>query len=233
MSPQDFYRKYPPDRFMAALESRRRPVLPWLAALAGTVAAATAAFVLLSPPPPATQPPPFGAVGTTTLKGAEGIDRPLPDSVPVLRVEVRRADRFAPLAPDGTVHPGDVIRLLYDATDFDYLCVVSIDGRGHVDTWYPDGDGRSIPIVRGRNIPLQGAIALDDYLGPERLIALFSTAPLDAGTVEEEVRKAMARSELGGKDATTARDWVSAVRDIPSLSLPARVSTVLLERRTP
>lgn len=232
MSADDFYRRNPPDRFMAGLEARRRPMLPWLAAFAGAAATAVVAFVLLSPPHPASEPPPFGAVGTTTLKGTEGIDRPLPDSVPALRVEVRRDGRFAPLASDGIVRPGDVIRLFYDATDYDYLCVLSVDGRGHVETWYPDGDGRSVPIVRGRNIPLPGAVALDDYVGPERLIALFSAEPLDAAQVEQEVRKLLGPAS-GSSPTSSHPDAAGAVRSLPKLSLPARVSTILLERRTP
>ncbi len=229
MNAEDFYRRNPPDRFMAALESRRRPILPWMAALAGAAAAAAvAAFVLLSPPPEPSSPRPFGAVGTTTMKGTEGVDRPLPEVPPVLKVEVRRDGAFAPLDVSGTVRPGDVIRLLYDATDYDYLCVLSVDGSGHVEAWYPDGSGRSVPIVRGHNIPLPGAIELDDYVGPERLIALFSTTPLDAGRALEEVRKALSLSS-----SSSPADLSRAIRANPRLALPARVSTVLLERRQP
>jgi len=222
MSAEQFYKRNPPSLFMAALEARRRPVLPWIAALAGAAAAAAVAFVLLAPPSePAGPLPPFGGVGTTTFKGFEGIDHPLPESIPLLKVEVRRDGAFGPLAKDGTVRPGDVIRLLYDASDYDYVCVLSVDGTGNMEAWYPDGNGTSVPIVRGRNIPLPGAVALDDYVGPERLIAVFSTSPLDVARVREEVTKAL------------SPDLAGAVRSDFGLSLPARVSTVLLERRTP
>jgi len=228
MDAQEFYRKHPPDRLMAALAARRRPVLPWLAAFAGAAAAAALAFVLLSPAPePAPPLPPFGGVGTRTLKGTDTPDRPLPESTPVLRVEVRRGGAFAPLADDGSVRPGDVIRLLYDAADYDYLCVLSLDGRGGVEVWYPDGTGTSVPIVRGRNIPLPGAIELDDYVGPEHLIALFSTGPVDAVKVRDAVRQALASGDPSGASEA------AVLRAIQELRLRARLSTVLLERRLP
>jgi hypothetical protein len=71
---------------------------------------------------------------------------------------------------------GERVRLEYAAGEHRFLAVLSVDERGEVTPLYPPG-GVSRPIERGGARLLPNSVAFDGS-GRERLVAVFSDAPL-------------------------------------------------------
>lgn len=226
MAREEFYRKYPAEVFTARLEARRRPPVRVLS-IAGAMAAAAAVLVfMLMPSPPPVEPGSdsggFGG-GGIRFKGA----RTSPEQVEPAEVELRvtAAGAHGPVAVEdgGSLPPGAALKFHYSTTDQDFLMVISVDARGSVYSYYP-GEGRtSIPAVRGAGIPLPGGVELDEYLGPERFFALFSSVPLTLDQVEQ----AVASSKQASQDDGEA--WITGLKSLP---LGGCVQTSLLIHKT-
>ena len=239
---ETFYRRMPAAAFVEAAAARRRPAA-WRPALAGVVGAGALAATLLLVVAPWNRPA-QGPVepGVAPVKYAEDIAfgaagghraksnlRPLPApaAAPVdLSMVVRRAGRpmTVPVpVEDGTrLAPDTLVRFVYDNPDYDYLMLVSVTGDGEVAVFYPMEEGPSIPILRGRGVPLHGAVQLDDHLGPERFFALFSATPL----AWEQVETAVAESR-GGSAGGDGAAWLRNLRRLP---LGCAQATLLIEK---
>jgi len=89
---------------------------------------------------------------------------------------------------------GDVLVFSY-SSDRSFLLLLGLEGSGKARVLLPPDARASMPIARGARIRLQHGIELDDYPGPERLIALFSDDPLSAETVIAEVQRRHASLE--------------------------------------
>jgi len=97
--------------------------------------------------------------------------------------------RVARISQGAAVAPGDRMRFEVAAPADAFVSVLSLDARGTVTAFVP-AQGRAVPVKPGRRL-LEGAVVLDDALGPERLVLLACT---EAVAVEQVV--AVARSEL-------------------------------------
>lgn len=95
---------------------------------------------------------------------------------------------------------GDQLRLSYDSDGLSYILVVSVDDTGLVTPLYPDDGSRSMEIVPGMNVPLPGGIELDNFVGFERIFALFSTDPLRFDDVSYAVKQLYADPQKGKLD---------------------------------
>ena len=198
-----FYRAHPPAAFADAVAARRRRALSWLPAAGLAAAGAVAAVLLLVPwagretvprsqrpsavQRPAAEDAAFGAAGAHRRKSTlrPGGAR---EAAPVdLAVVVLRRGRSEPVEDGAPLTPDSRIRFLYDSPEYDYLMLVSVFGAGKLSVLYPLSEGPSIQVVRGRGIPLHGAVQLDAHVGPERFFALFSPAPLAFDQVEAAV----------------------------------------------
>lgn len=115
------------------------------------------------------------------------------------------------------VHPGDQVQLRYSTPQHRYLVVVSLDARGAVTPFYDDA-GRSLAIEPGTARLLDGSVELDDALGPERVVACFSAAPLETARVVEAGRRAL--TAAGGDP-----------RAVEPLDLPCDQAGFVLEKR--
>ena len=234
---ETFYRRMPAAAFVAAAAARRRPAA-WRHAMAGLVGAGALAAALLlvvapwerpaqNPVDPGVAPAEdiaFGAAGGHRAKSTLR-PQPTPAAAPVdLSLVVHRAGRPMPVpVTDGIrLAPDTRVRFVYDNPDYDYLMLVSVTGDGEVAVFYPMEEGPSIPILRGRGVPLHGAVQLDDHLGPERFFALFSAAPL----AWEQVEAAVAESRGG----TTGGDGAAWLRDLRRLPLGCAQATLLIEK---
>ena len=213
---ETFYRRYPPAALMSKLERHGRGSgNSWLAmGLGGAVAAAAAAVLLVlvpmqqdrqsvrSTPRPRIvrhQALPFGAGGTIHNKG---LDQPLETVTQLqttLRFQVLRGNHFEPIREYANLHENDILRFYYDSVEADYLYLFSVDDNGTITSYYPDGRGSSIPIARGRNIPLPDGVQLDGYTGTERFFALFTSLPLHSTEVELAVRIELLRLRTRGQ----------------------------------
>lgn len=98
------------------------------------------------------------------------------------------AERTAPVCV-----PGERIQFTYSCGNERYFMLMSVDGTGAVSVFYPARGDSSVAIEPGNDLPLPNSIVLDDYIGKEWYVAVFSTRPLHVGTVAGEVRRAFGR----------------------------------------
>jgi hypothetical protein len=113
--------------------------------------------------------------------------------------------------------PGERIQFTYSCGSERYFMLMSVDTTRSVSVFYPDGAGSSMLLEPGNDLPLPNSILLDDYLGKEWYVAVFSARPLQVAAVMEKVRSAIGHN-VGG-----------------SLTLPdidhATVRSILLTKR--
>ncbi|MFP2928099.1 hypothetical protein ACLESO_23440 [Pyxidicoccus sp. 3LG] len=152
----------------------------WVPALA----AATAAMLVVLVRPVTADGPEFGVKGGATLQ-----------------LYAHRSERTWKVEEGEALAPGDQVRFRVDGGGLPYALVVSVDGAGQVNTYYPfDGTQSVLLPVRGV-AELPGSIVLDEAPGPERLFALFSREPL----AFEAVAPALREIAAGGADTIRAR----------------------------
>ncbi len=177
-------------RILAALEAAptTRATAPWWR---GPRAWAPLAFALLIAAAVWRLPGPDGAGDTHRLKGGGA----------ALRMYVNQAEGPALAEPGAPLGPGAQVQFRYDAGGHSHVYVVSVDGSGVIGALYPSDGGASVAIEPGADRVLPGSIILDDAVGPERVFALFSRAPLGFEEVEPLVRAAL---EAHGGDVRAA-----------------------------
>ncbi len=239
---ETFYRRMPAAAFVAAAAARQRPAT-WLNTVTGLVSAGALAATLLlvvapwersaqNPAAPGIAPAEpaedaaFGAAGghraKSNLRPQPALAAALAAAPVDLSMVARQAGRPVPVENGTRLAPDTQVRFVYDNPDYDYLMLVSVTGNGNVAAFYPMEEGPSIPILRGRRIPLQGAVQLDDHLGLERFFALFSAAPMSW----EQVEAAVAESRPG----MTGGDDAAWLRDLHRLPLGCAQATLLIEK---
>jgi hypothetical protein len=122
------------------------------------------------------------------LKGAVALQLFVDDSTGVSVV------RQEPVAS-----PGERIQFTYSCGTDRYFILTSIDASGRISTFYPAGGDRSILLEPGNDLPLPNSIILDDYIGDELFIAVFSAHPLQVAVVVDKIRNVfMERHDLHG-----------------------------------
>jgi hypothetical protein len=99
------------------------------------------------------------------------------------------------LASDAEVRPGDALRFAYESPEAGHLLVLELDGRGSASVFYPYGADRSAPLAAGQREFLPGSVVLDDAPGPEWLLAVFSSRPLEAAPLLDMLRAQAGRAE--------------------------------------
>lgn len=212
-----FYTVHPFAELERALERHRRPsifgrTLDWLAgsrrmvrtlplplrgALLGA-AASIAAMALLLPL----------LRDTDKTEPRTGVERLKGTATPTIRAnQVQETDADVSLGffvqrggvpqrgvDGGICHRDDRIRLTYGSGDLTFAFVLGIDEAGTITQYYPEEGGKSVAIVPGRDLPLPGSIILDDYVGMERFIAVFSGKPLAEASVHRAASEAFNRT---------------------------------------
>jgi hypothetical protein len=93
-------------------------------------------------------------------------------------------------------YPGDRIQIAYSCTDKHFLILFSIDEKGTVSRYYPSDTDSSIILEKGADIPLPNSIALDDYIGRELFVALFSGHRVYLPDIIDQVEETFARNGL-------------------------------------
>ena len=179
-------------RLAAQLPRRRRAGLGWLLAPALTAAAAAALLLLW----------PTEEIG---FKGAFAA-----------RVVAKRGDAQIVVRDQERLRPGDALRFVI-TSDPGYLSVVLVDARGRVWPFYPDTDpeqdARPWRIeAKGRH-ELPGSVVLDDSLGPERIVLIFSTRVFDRA----EVHRRLAGLQGTSSAASLGLASAAVVRVVPVL----------------
>lgn len=119
---------------------------------------------------------------------------------PDLTVFARHGERVFRVTDGTHLEPGDVLRFQAEPSGAPYLMVASIDGAGHASIYVPYEGKTSLQVPEDRTFRDDAGIALDATPGPERIFALFSKQPLDAG----DVSRALSRIGAGGHEAIRA-----------------------------
>jgi len=235
MDADEFYRRFPPSAFTESLVRRKeKRGSPLLAFATGGAAAAALGLVLLltlTGPEISTTPParpegnmrvPFGYAGTVTDKGNVG-ERGAEQAGLTSNMEVRvwRGESFETVRDGHVLQPDDVLRFFYNSGSHEFVFVFSVDELGRVSCYYPDRDGYSVPIVRGRGLPLPDAVKLDTYVGRERFYALFTDEPLSKLDVEIAVGGELWRKIAEGK----------GLEEMARLPVVGRQISIIIEKR--
>jgi hypothetical protein len=106
------------------------------------------------------------------------------------------------VAPHGPLRPGDRLRFEVHGDGPDgHVAVISLDSAGAVTAFVP-ASGQMLPVAAGRKQLLDGAVALDGVLGPERLLSVVCPGPLPVASVVGAARSALAKA--GGDPARIA-----------------------------
>jgi len=125
---------------------------------------------------------------------------------PVLHLVARRAlaaeDRVFGVEPGAALAAGDAIRFVLDGADGRYLLVVSLDGAGQINVYYPYGGTAAAPLTAAGHVVLDGSIVLDDAPGPERIWAVMS----DRAVAVDELRAQLSAIAAGGPAAIRSGD---------------------------
>ncbi len=104
-----------------------------------------------------------------------------------LEVYVLRGGRAGP-AESGTVfREGDRLQFVVHPGSYRYLHLFSLDAEGRLTWFYPEDGGMSLPLGQGNEIFLPGSIELDDYVGLERIEAVFSREAISGQAIERAV----------------------------------------------
>jgi hypothetical protein len=164
-----FTRARPPELFLRQLERRaaeprRRSLLAaWLAPLAACAGAAVLLVTALREQ-------------KVTLKGH------------AFHVLVKRGDAApAPVQTDARLAAGDALRFRFEAPREGHLAILDLDGTERVTMFYPTAGARAAPVRPGDDPLLPGSIVLDAAPGPEWLVAVFSSEPLDIAALAAEL----------------------------------------------
>lgn len=135
-----------------------------------------------------------------------------------LEYAVKTADGARDGKDGEALHPGDVIRLRYDASNRPWVLIVGVDADGAVFPYLSDGD-RSAPAAAVKAFA-PGAVALDDDPRPERIFALFSSEPIGVDELKPAARDAL--KAVGGR--------VEALRTLPLGLANVEQATLLLNK---
>jgi hypothetical protein len=87
---------------------------------------------------------------------------------------------------------GDAIRFVVTTDSSGFVSVFSVDSRGRIFPFYPDSDPSAVPepmrLERPGKHELPGSVFLDDWIGTEHLVVVFSQEVFDRKRVLETTR---------------------------------------------
>jgi hypothetical protein len=93
------------------------------------------------------------------------------------------------------LHPKDKIRFVVNNPGAKFLLIASRDGSGAFTVYHPFGSAQSGPLEPGKH-ELPGSVELDDVTGLERLVAVFSDAPISAEAVKAAMESNAAEPKI-------------------------------------
>jgi len=100
-----------------------------------------------------------------------------------IRVFCKNEYGITELLPHSKCVPGDLLQFSYSSVQRSNFLLLSIDTTGKITTFFPSNSDSSIVITTGADIPLPHSILLDNYLGPELYLALFSSSPFEISNI--------------------------------------------------
>jgi hypothetical protein len=164
-----------------------------------------------------------------------------PSAVPykgvvALRIVAKRGERQFVVRDGMALQQGDALRFVISTDRLGYVTVLSFDGRGQLSAFYPEGNPADDPAPlaldsAGQHV-LPGSVILDDALGEETFVVVFSETPFDRALVhrqlharlkdgERKVQSIRLDFEPNAREATRkAKVLTISVRKVPTLVGP-------------
>ncbi len=140
----------------------------------------------------------------------------------IVEVAVTRSGRSFSFH-DQPLRPGDVLAFRYTTTTR-HLLMLSLERSGKMTCYFQNPErAQSMVITPGKRVTLRQGIELDRYLGPERLVALFSSEPLQVAAVRQAVIQRFRKLSETGR----------ATLDIGRLPFPGDQVSWLLHKEAP
>jgi hypothetical protein len=102
--------------------------------------------------------------------------------------------RVSGVSPGAALSPGDQLRFEVGAPTEAFVSVISLDATGAVTPFVP-ATGTAIAVRAGQRRLLDGAVRLDDSLGPERLMLLACPRPVPIASVVAAGRAALDKAQ--------------------------------------
>ena len=102
--------------------------------------------------------------------------------------------RVSTVSQGAVLAPGDRLRFEVSAPTDAFVSVISLDARGEVTPFVP-ATGNATAIRAGKRRLLDGAVQLDDSVGPERLVLLACPHALPVAEAVAAGRAALARAQ--------------------------------------
>lgn len=228
-----FLESHPVDDFLATLEtttppeqsgwarfveSVRRRAIP-VFATAGVLTLALA-VIPLDPEPSSIQPP--RSTEGVRAKGQDHTRRTAPSPAMINAQVGLGFDLVTPRGAiagtsGGTYRKGDHLRFTYSLDSPGHLYLISVDNAGKVTPFYPPEWAESLAVPPGRDLPLEASIRLDDYVGYEGFIAVFSEQPIPGQSIQKAAHAAFKSARTNGHD-------IRAVHRLPGLGDAAQIS---------
>ncbi|GMU62456.1 MAG: hypothetical protein AMXMBFR34_42190 [Myxococcaceae bacterium] len=147
----------------------------WLLPAMGVAAAAVFGVVALTGPGTQTEDELYIGV-----KGAS----------PSLEVVALRGETQFPVKSGAELKPKDRIRFVVNPAGAQYVLIASRDGAGVFTVYHPFGAAESVKLDSAlpKKLELPGSVELDDTLGTEHLVAVFSSQPVKSADVEAALK---------------------------------------------
>jgi hypothetical protein len=153
--------------------------LPWLIPAFGALAAIVIAVIVVKETGGGTQTEDDVYVG---IKGGG----------PSLEIFAQRGEAKSPFEVKRgvTLQPKDRIRFVVNPGNAKYLLIASRDGAGVFSVYHPFGASESVRLEAQvpRHLEVPNAVELDDTLGSETVVAVFSDAPVKASDLEAALK---------------------------------------------
>ena len=87
---------------------------------------------------------------------------------------------------------GDALRFVVTSDSAGYIAVFSVDGKGRISPFYPEGEPETgselVRIERPGKHELPGSVILDDWIGTEYLVVVFSQEMFERRRVQDTAR---------------------------------------------
>jgi hypothetical protein len=91
-------------------------------------------------------------------------------------------------------YPGEKVQFLYSCGSRNKFMLLSIDTSGTISQYYPSKGDSSILLEPGQDVPLPHSILLDNYIGEELFVGVFSEKPLYCPPIKKAVQASFDRS---------------------------------------
>lgn len=91
-------------------------------------------------------------------------------------------------------YPGERIQFSYSSAGEKYFMLMSMDATGKTFVYFPAGDSAAMMLKNGAGVPLSSSIQLDNYIGMEVYIAVFSEKRFMVNDIVNRMKSAFKRT---------------------------------------